>query len=69
MAVAVTMLGTMGLLMLPLLIVLIFGDTVPPLAIAGGLLGLVLLLCLLLWRWLTTRGGLLSLVPKNSPVP
>lgn len=56
MAVAVTMLGTMGLLMLPLLIVLVFGDTVPPLAIAGGLLGLVLLLCLLLWRWLTTRG-------------
>ncbi len=56
MAVAVTMFATMGLLMLPILVIIFFGDMIPPVAIAAGLLVLVLLLCLLLWRWLVTRG-------------
>lgn len=56
MAVVATMFGTMGLLILPIPVIIFFGDMIPPYAIAAGLLVLVLLLCLLLWRWLMTRG-------------
>ena len=56
MAVAVTIFGTMGLVMLPIPVFLFLGDKVPPAAIAAGFLALVLLLDLLLWRWLRTRG-------------
>ena len=56
MAVAVTTFGTMGLVMLPLLFVILLGDRIPVSMIAPCFLALVLLLDLLLWRWLRTRG-------------
>ena len=56
MSIMATIFGTMGLVMLPLPVVLIWGDTIPLWALAPGFLAVVLLLCLLLWRWLRTRG-------------
>ena len=56
MSIMATIFGTMGLVMLPLPVVLIWGDTIPLRALAPGFLAVVLLLCLLLWRWLRTRG-------------
>lgn len=56
MAVAVTMFGTMGLVMLPVPLILLLGDRIPPSMIPPCFLALVLLLDLLLWRWLRTRG-------------
>lgn len=48
--------GTMALVMLPIPVVLIWGDRIPVSLLAPGFLALVLLLDLLLWRWLRTRG-------------
>ena len=56
MAIIVTIFGTMGLVIVPFLVFLIWGDQIPSAALVGGFLALVLLLCLLLWRWLCTRG-------------
>lgn len=56
MSVIVTIFATWGLVLLPLVVVLIWGGKIPLLAVAVGFLVLVLLLCLLLWRWLCTRG-------------
>lgn len=56
MSVAVTIFATMGLVLVPIPVVLLLGQLVPPAAIAAAFLALLLLLCLLLWRWVCTRG-------------
>ena len=56
MSVAVTIFGTMGLMILPIPVVLLLGDKVSLPVIGAAFLALILLLCLLLWRWLRTRG-------------
>ena len=56
MSMLVTMFGTMGLVLLPVLLVVLLGDAIPLTLLAPGFLALVLLLCLLMWRWLRTRG-------------
>ena len=56
MAVAATIFGTMGLVMLPVLVIVLLGDRISPALIPPGFLALLLILDLLLWRWLRTRG-------------
>ena len=55
-SVLLTMFIGWGTLILPLLVFVIWGDVIPSSAVILGFLGLMVLLCLLLWRWLSTRG-------------
>lgn len=56
MSVLWTMLLGWATLLLPLTVYAIWGDVLPLGAVILGYLALMLLLCLLLWRWLVTRG-------------
>ena len=46
-----------GTLLLPVIVILLFGAVLPLTAVAGGFIILVLLITLLLYRWLMTRGA------------
>ena len=55
-SVMLTMFIGWGTLIPPVLVLVIWGDVLPTSAVVLGYLGVMLLLCLLLWRWLVTRG-------------